>query len=270
MQFTTTLLALAALGTSVLAGPHNHHHFHAKRNPDTLNEALTEHVDTPKPAPAPPAPSGSSSPPPVSKQSTPSSDSIDVAGKLKAIGCQPAANSKTNNGGIWIGSDGEYTNEFTNKASESIVVVIWGADGSWVNTKPPQVAIPLAPGASATVSFADGVSGAWAGIYGDTTMVNGQISNTWGEFTFKKPYTTYDVSREVNMSGKGMSISGPSCVSDMDRCVFKCDSGNTCMTGYSLVNCATGSQKGAQYGTYGGAASGGCLLEGNSLTTTFS
>jgi hypothetical protein len=33
MQFTTSLLALAALSTSVLAGPHPHRHFHQKKAP---------------------------------------------------------------------------------------------------------------------------------------------------------------------------------------------------------------------------------------------
>lgn len=60
------------------------------------------------------------------------------------------------------------------------------------------------------------------------------------------------------MSGRGMRIETPKCVSDMETCVFVCDSGETCLTGYSLKNCAAGSQPGAQIGTYAGAASGGC------------
>ncbi len=47
----------------------------------------------------------------------------------------------------------------------------------------------------------------------------------------------------------------------MDKCAFVCKTGNTCSgTGtYSLVNCAVGSQTGANYGlTAQGNPSGGC------------
>jgi hypothetical protein len=268
MQFATSLLALAALSTSVLAGPH-HRHFHVKKSPmPAVFEALTEHTSTggsvkaPAPSPAAAAPAPSAAPP-----------SVDVSSKLSQIGSKPAVNSRSNNGGIWIGSDGPYTNEFHNTASEAIVVVVWGVKGSWVNAVAPQVAISLGPGAKETVSFANGQSGAWAGVYSDTTLVNGQISNTWGEFTFSNPYSTVDVSREVNMNGHGMSIVTPNCVSDMKTCVFQCTGGeSSCWLNYELVNCANGSQQGAQFGTDAGAPSGGCGGMGATanIKTTFS
>jgi hypothetical protein len=165
--------------------------------------------------------------------------------------------------GAWVGSDGPYTNTFTNNAGESIVVVVWGPEGSWVNVAAPLITLSLAPGAVETVSFAEGLSGAWSAIYSDTASVNGQISNTWGEFTFS-PLGVVDVSREVNMNGHGMTINGPLCTTDMDTCVFKCSSGDVCITDYVLLNCDNGSQEGAQYGTYGGYPSGGCGWNGAS------
>jgi hypothetical protein len=191
---------------------------------------------------------------------------------LSKIGAKAAVNPTSNNGEIWIGTDGPYTNTFTNSASQDVTVVVWGPQGSWVNANAPQVGITLSAGQSATVSFANGVSAGWAGIYSDTQLVNGQISNTWGEATFSGIYSCYDVSREVNMNGHTMSIVTPGCTSNMNTCVFVCNSGTTCMTGYSLENCATGSQPGASTGTYGGAASGGCMGMSNSaaLKTTFS
>lgn len=61
------------------------------------------------------------------------------------------------------------------------------------------------------------------------------------------------------MKGRSMSIQTPTCTSDMNTCVFMCPAGQeTCMYGYSLVNCATGSQEGAYFGFDNGAASGGC------------
>jgi hypothetical protein len=121
-------------------------------------------------------------------------------------------------------------------------------------------------------SYAAGTSGGFSAYYADTQLVNGQVSNTWGEFTFADPYTTFDVSREVNMGGHALSLSGFGCTSNMDTCVFKCtDGSNSCLTAYSLFNCAGGSQPGAGAGTFGGAASGGCTgsLAGSGMTATF-
>jgi hypothetical protein len=136
----------------------------------------------------------------------------------------------------------------------------------------PLVTIELPAGASQIISFASGSIGAWSAIYSDTTTYYGQIVNTWGEYTMS-PMGVVDVSREVNMSGHTMSIAGPQCTTDMNTCVFVCgDGSNSCMTNYELLNCAAGSQPGAQYGTYGGFPSGGCggLGDSAALTTTLS
>lgn len=172
---------------------------------------------------------------------------------------QAGTNAAANNGGVWLGQDGDYTNDFINNSTEDIVVAVWGAAGSWVNAIKPLITVSLPANTVQTVSFANGASGAWAAIYPDTTLTQyGQIGQTWGEYTFSGQWSTVDVSREVLMTGRGMRIETPQCISDMDTCVFVCESGETCLTGYTLKNCAAGSQPGAQIGTYAGAASGGC------------
>lgn len=185
---------------------------------------------------------------------------------FKAVG----ENAQTNNGQVWIGTDGAYTNKFINDSGEDLILVVWGSQGSWVNAYQPYITHSVPSGQYATLSFSDGAIGAWAAIYEDTTLVNGQVSNTWGEYTMGQSGVV-DVSREVNMDGHSMSIVGPACTTDMDTCVFVCDEGTVCTTGYSLKNCANGSQDGATYGEYDGAASGGCggLGSSASLVTTF-
>jgi hypothetical protein len=194
-----------------------------------------------------------------------------AASRLAALSCQTGINSYSDNGGVWIGSGGAYTNNFVNTVGTDLILVIWGPDASWVNVHQPLVTLDLPAGTSQIISFASGSIGAWSAIYPDTTTYYGQIVNTWGEFTMS-PMGVVDVSREVNMSGHPMSVVGPQCTTDMDRCVFVCSSGNSCMTNYELVNCQAGSQPGAQYGTYGGFPSGGCggLGDTAALTTTFS
>jgi len=184
------------------------------------------------------------------------------------LGITPAINALTELGSsVWIGDNGPYVSEFINNSGEDIEVVVWGAASSWVNVAAPLIAHPLANGSSFNVSFASGSSGAWAAVYEDTKMLNGQISNTWGEYTFNGQFSTFDVSRLPNMNGRDMTITGTECKSNMDTCVFTCDAGETCMTGYNLLNC---DGPGAQSGSYAGAASGGCLVGTNTfITTTF-
>jgi len=194
------------------------------------------------------------------------------ASKLTSMGFKACgANAVTNNGGVWIGTDGPYTNEFINSAGEDIILVIWGSWGSWVNAAQPLITHSLASGASTTISFASGAVGAWSAIYEDIELVNGQVSNTWGEYTFSEEGVV-DVSREVNMNGHSMSIVGPQCTTDMEQCVFVCSEGTVCTTGYELKNCENGSQPGANYGMYDGSPSGGCggLGSAAALKTTFS
>jgi len=222
------------------------------------------------PAAAPPAGSPSTSTPSAPVNSTPNTAS-NVLSTLTKLGVAGAgANAVSNNGGVWIGSGGEYMADVTNDSGETIIVVSWGAAASWVNVQAPLITQSLAPGQSFTISMASGQSGAISAIYSDTKLVNGQISNTWLEYTTGQ-FGVFDVSREVNMNGNSISSSTDGCNSNMDTCVFKCTSGTTCMTGYELDNCATGSQKGASFGMFEGAPSGGCMIgSSKKITVTFS
>lgn len=191
---------------------------------------------------------------------------------LEVLGCLTGQNAQSADAGnaAWLGNDGDYVTEFTNESGEDIVLVLWGPTGSWVNVQAPLITHQISNGSAVNVSVATGTSGGWAALYEDTKMVNGQVSNTWGEFTYNGQYSTFDVSRLPNMNGRDMSIEVEDCVSDMEQCVFTCDSGDTCTFGYTLENCT--SQKGAESGTYAGAASGGCLVgqNNNFIKTTFS
>lgn len=159
----------------------------------------------------------------------------------------------------WLRSDGSFTNEFVNQVSDDLILVLWGSAGSRVSAIAPQITISIPSGGKATVSFPVGWSGAWAAVYPNTVLRNGQIYETWGEGTFSPPYSVVNVSREVNMNGRGMSIVGPQCTSDMATCVFQCSGKvDQCLAGYELANCATGSQPGANFDVSEGAPSGGC------------
>lgn len=197
-----------------------------------------------------------------------------VSDILEVLGVLTGANADSSSAGkaAWIGNDGDYVAEFENTSGEQVEIIVWGPAASWVNVNVPLITQTLASGSSFNVSVASGTSGGWAAIFSDTTLVDGQVSDTWGEFTFDGEYSTFDVSRLVNMNGHNMSIAATDCVSDMTTCVFTCDSGDSCEFDYSLENCATDSQKGAEYGTYDGAASGGCLVgsSNNYVKTTIS
>lgn len=172
---------------------------------------------------------------------------------FKALG----VNGETSESGVWFGTDGPYTNEYINESGEDLILVIWGPHASWVNAIQPLITTSIANGSSTIISFASGQTGAWSAIYEDTAMLNGQVSNIWGEYTFS-PMGVVDVSRLPNMKGHEMSIVGPTCTSDMERCVFVCPDSDICMYGYQLLNCDPASQPGAQYGLDYGAPTGGC------------
>jgi len=242
--FNSLVLATFAIGqtyAATVSHVHSHLHNHAQRRHDHVEKrdaALTE-AD---------------------------------AGKLTALGvANMGLNSYTSNGQAWLGQEGPYQNEFVNDFGEDLILVIWGVAGSWVNAVQPSITVSLPANGSIWASFADGASGAWSAVYPDTKLVNGQVSETWGEYTFGQ-WGVVDVSREVNMLGHPMSIVGPTCTSDMNTCVFTCSSGDVCMTDYLLLNCDNGSQPGANYGEFDGSPSGGCGGMGASATlkTTFS
>lgn len=282
MRVSMTVLALAALASNALGASIHHRHVHAHEKRGQVNEALAGATPVQQSSSAPAATSSAApAATPASSSSSSSSNSVaswfsDLESTLTKIGLTSAGtNANSNNGQCWLGSGGSYQNTFSNNASEAVILVVWGSQGSWVNTIKPLITQAISPGESCLVSFANGFSGAWSAIYSDTTLNYGQIFNTWGECTFSGSYSTVDVSREVNMGGHGMEIVTPECTTNMNTCVFQCDSGNSCETGYSLVNCALGSQPGANYGTanYGAGPvpSGGCSGMGESanLQTSF-
>lgn len=257
MRYSFKAIALAALAIGqVAAGSvrHSHRHAHLHKKTAELAEretaALEERGHTVKLFKA---------------------DEQKLLNKLGFTSC--GTNSHSSAGAdVWIGKDGPYTNEFCNHSGEDIILAVWGPDGSWVNAVAPLITISIPKGASRTLSFSNTFSGAMAAIYEDTELVNGQVSNTWVEWTTGE-YGTIDVSREVNMDGHNVSVVGPQCTTDMDTCVFVCPDGQTtCTYGYILKNCEIGSQPGANYGTYAGSPSGGCSGMGDSahITTTFS
>jgi hypothetical protein len=193
---------------------------------------------------------------------------------LNSLGALAGVNSFSRTTNLWIGTDGDYTTEFINESGEDVILACWGPSGSWINAVAPLITTSVANSTSTVVSFAEGASGSCAGIYPSTTMVNGQVSNTWFEFTFADPWSTVDVSRLVNMNGNKMTIVTPSCVSDMDTCVFVCNEGeSSCWLDYHLINCdaSNGGGKGAD-ANLGGADSGGCngITKGSQLKTYLS
>lgn len=192
---------------------------------------------------------------------------------LKSIGViSGGVNLEKQCDNVWIGNNGPYTNQFINKSGQQVVLVVWGVQASWVNAKQPEITVTIPADNKKTLSFSNGATGGWAVVGANTRLQNGQIFETWGEYTFGT-YGVVDVSREVNMNGRSMAIHGPQCVSDMNRCVFVCPSGqNSCWQEYELKNCANGSQPGANYGMSYGKPSGGCGGMGSSahLTTIIS
>lgn len=135
-----------------------------------------------------------------------------------------------------MGDSGPNKFVFTNNAGVDVVLVMWD-DGSdpgtstapYLSASAPTISWSLSPGASVTVSVVDTVSGGFAGVYVGSTglSANGQVYQTWGEFT-TGPDATVDVTREVNMAGNTLTITTSNgCTSDMNNCVFECNDGES-------------------------------------------
>ncbi|KAH8879783.1 hypothetical protein GQ53DRAFT_23922 [Thozetella sp. PMI_491] len=192
----------------------------------------------------------------------PSGLTRDDCNYLASIGVSSmGVNSYSNNGQAWIGTNGGSYINVLNTNSVSIILVVWGPAGSWVNAIQPLVTYSLSPGTSVTVSLADSFSGAMSGVYDHkTTLYYGQVFNTWVEFTTQGQYTTgtIDISRLPNMNGNAMELWTPGavCHAGMNECAFVCKTGDRCESpNDDLVNCQ-GPYK--SYGFYNGAVQGGC------------
>jgi len=206
----------------------------------------------------------------VNDLSTLMSDAVKVLTGLQA---KSAVNSKTPTADTWIGGATEgnaVVNEIVNQGDSDVVFTCWGNQGSWINAVAPTIAVTVPAHQNMTISHAvgqDGASnsGACAAIFPDTKLVNGQVAETWLEFTYgasEWSSSTFDLSKEVYMLGNNMTAEVDGCKSDFDHCSFHCvdASATSCWEAgsYFIKNCEKDSQKFAQSGTYAGAASGGC------------
>jgi hypothetical protein len=227
-------------------------------------------VTTSSAAPAYTPPASSSAAAATSKAVENTGEVLSSAGKalLSKLGALVGSNP-TSGGAVFIGPGGAFESKVTNKAESEIIWTCFTAAGMWINANVPLITLSIPAGSTKTVSFSSTFSGGCAAIYPDTILKDGLIHNTLFEFTGAGIYTTYDVSREVNMQGRDMYVKGKTCVSDMNTCVFKCNdaSAKSCITGYSIQNCdaATGGGIGLDSS---GAPSGGCTDLGASGSLT--
>ncbi|KAK0707705.1 hypothetical protein B0H67DRAFT_556354 [Lasiosphaeris hirsuta] len=189
---------------------------------------------------------------------------------LSSIGFTgPGSNPSSNSAGkIWLGSNGPNIFTFANKANTDVVLVLWDDSNSYassfVTQYAPKLTVSIAAGGRTTISLANGVTGAWSAVYrggvaGPTKVsANGQVENTWGEFTTGE-WATVDVSRLITMSGNQFSVKvGTGCQADNARCAYVCKSGSTCwLSGsYDLIGCKNQPNNNAWYG--GADPEGGC------------
>jgi len=204
---------------------------------------------------------------------------------LKTLTPMVATNSKDTKAANFIGAatSGNYVvNTIVNEAGKDATWTCWGAEGSWINTHTPTIAIAVPSGHNVTVSHAVGANeaskntGGCSVLFDGDKLVNGQAYQSWMEFTFvvdQWASSTFDISMEVNASGQNMTIEGDKCKSSHDTCIFKCKDPNAKQCGkageYELVNCKGPDTK---YYEFAGVPEGGCGGISNTgitkLTTT--
>lgn len=165
-------------------------------------------------------------------------------------------NSGSDNGIIWLGESGPNVFAISNfNDNEPITVVVWyqiddpiDFDASFVGSRVPYITYSLAVGQTFEISVANGISGGLAAIdRGVTTLDDGQVFQTWVEFTTGDS-ATMDISREINMGGDNViAVVSGGCEMSANQCAYVCNSGNDCGTRGSntLLNCLPGSQPGA-------------------------
>ena len=200
-----------------------------------------------------------------------------VASISNALGAKVGKNDKSNNGGIWIGSDSAWGMSVTNSGGKDAVFYCWksnGFTGMIIKDNVPEVSVGIKSGQTVNLSFAAGVSGACAPATDSSKLAMfGGVSETWAEFTFGKD-GAFNVSKNVNMKGCSISMKGSKCTSDMSTCVFQCKdtSADSCMTGYDLINCDAGNGGGGGYDTVMQGVGGGCAMgdSGEKIQVSFS
>lgn len=189
------------------------------------------------------------------------------------LGAKVGANSKSSNGGIWIGNDSPWQAEFTNDNNQEAVLYCWkanGFSGMSINVNTPDISVGLQPGQKVNLSFAKQVPAACAPAFPGTDLAMfGGLAQTWFEVTFGD-YGAFDISRNVNMKGNAITAKGSKCTSDMNTCVFKCkdDSVSSCEKGtdYDLFGCGSGSGGGGGYDPVMAGTGGGCAMGASSET----
>jgi hypothetical protein len=188
---------------------------------------------------------------------------VGVASIANKLGAKIGKNDKSNNGGIWIGDDSAWGMEVTNTGSNEAVYYCWqakGFDGMSINKWVPDISVGMKPGQKVKLSFAANVPAACAPASAANSLAMfGGVDNTWAEVTFGQ-WGAFDVSRNVNMKGCNISMQGSKCLSDMETCVFKCDSGDSCEKGYDLHNCGASNGGGGGYDVKMQGVGGGCAM----------
>lgn len=197
------------------------------------------------------------------------------------LGAKVGKNSKTNNGGVWIGTDSQWQGQFVNKGSRQMVLYCWrasGFTGMSINANVPDISVGLKPGQHVDLSFAQGVPGACAPAFPDTTLaMSGGLFQTWWEFNYGPNQNgAFDVSKNTNMHGASISAVGSKCTSDMNQCVFQCNDPSvpSCWKAgeYKLTNCNAASGGGTGFDPVMNGPAGGCTMGGNGekITITIS
>lgn len=197
-----------------------------------------------------------------------------VAAVGAAIDAKVGINSKTSNGGLWVGKDGDWGMDVTNNGPDA-VYYCWiknGFSGMTVNVNAPAISVGIKSGKTVSISAAPGVSGACAPATTSTGKSSfGGIKNTWAEFTMGDPSTSpkkmgvFNVSKNVYMKGCDLSMQGSTCTSDKSRCIFECKdkSQDSCETGYELLNCSASNGGGGGYDPIMQGVGGGCNMPDN-------
>jgi len=190
-------------------------------------------------------------------------------------------NSQTNNGGLWIGGDGNDGFDVTNDGPDA-VWYCWvknGFSGMSINVNAPAISVSIPSGKTVQISAAAGLSGACAPATTSTKKsMFGGVYNTWFEWTTpdasKKAMGAFNISKNVNMQGCSISAVGKTCTSNMSTCVFQCKdtSALSCEFGYDLINCSASNGGGGGYDPNMQGIGGGCTMpdSGERLKVTFS
>jgi hypothetical protein len=206
MQFTKSILLLAALTTGSLARPLEGH---ARRQTATAtsSSASSDWTNTPS--------SGSYSTSGFGAVTTASGNGITYSGN---VGSPYGSNI------IEVDSSDasqyQYVVQFTGSNTDDWTVAIWnkyGSDGSmdgWYGNAVKT--FTLAAGATKYIAFDQDSQGGWAAAEGSTipTDSNGGYASTWGEFDFgssgNSAWSGFDVSaiaaQNANLSVQGMQI----------------------------------------------------------------